>query len=776
MKRKKSKQPARVLVLEPEKELGTVILNVLNEAAPDAPVEMTRSLEQAQEVVLGTKPELFILDVDGVPDLGQDFLYDLRTSHPNARAVVLTGVHLPEQREQAAGLGAIHFLEKPVAHGDFANLVKQVMQPTPETTMEKFQGTLRDLQFADIIQLKCMSGATSVVEFTGPNGEKARVFFENGQVRHATAPGRQGITAFYEIVRWKGGTVSEVAEPSVCPQTIDMDWQHLLMEAVRRADEINAAVAPKESRKKKDNPRILAVDDSLMLLSFAKEVLIEANYDVSSVSTGAEAVREAQSSLPDLILLDFILPDMRGDEVCRRLLKNPETARIPVVYMSGYGAELQASRSDPSNVIGFLNKPFTSDLLIKTVETHMPRESDEPAPTERETAEPEPVVEPPPAEEFPVEQDAAYRDVTEVGPEPGIEPVPADEFPAEQEAAHGEVTEVGPESAIEPAPADEFPAEQEAAYSEVTEVGPESPQTEETPWWTPAPSTEFAAATPATFEPSAEQYQVPDESATGGVYFCGDTRFFSLNRALQIIPNQKLTGVLRFFWDRQPVDLLTQNGLVLFATTNDPELYCPEVPAALSNVDPGWVAAARGRQQETGCPLFVTLAQENLIAHEPAIQLAQQYGQKLFAELWAAPLLRFSFYQGALPDCTIGLEADIDVDQWALVTLRSVQFPQLGDRAYYDPASVPAYTRDGFERVQNLRLTVAEAQFASQFNGTRSVQQIAKNLRLDLKVASVMLFRFLALEIVECWPANRGAEEEKKGVLQRLGRAIGLGK
>src|SRR5436190_1204195 len=226
MKQKKSKQSARILVLEPDKELGAAIINVLSEAAPDALVEMTRSLEEAQQLVLGVKPELFVLDVDRAPDLGQDFLYDLRTSHSNARAIILTGVHLPEQREQAAGLGAIHFLEKPVAHWDFVDLVRRLMEPAPEAA-EKFQGTLRDLQFTDIIQLKCMSGATSVVEFTRPNGEKARVFFESGQVRHATAPGRHGLEAFNEIVRWKGGTVSEVADAPSGTRTIEMDWQHL---------------------------------------------------------------------------------------------------------------------------------------------------------------------------------------------------------------------------------------------------------------------------------------------------------------------------------------------------------------------------------------------------------------------------------------------------------------------------------------------------------------------------------------------------------------------
>src|SRR2546423_3332075 len=485
MKQKKSKSP-RILVLEPDQELASAILNVLNEATPGALVEMTQNLEEAQQLVLGVKPELFVLDVDGIQDLGQDFLFDLRTSHPNARAIVLTGVHLPEQREQMSGLGAIHFLEKPVAHWDFVELAQRLLRPATETAAEKFQGTLRDLQFTDIIQLKCMSGATAVVEFTGPNGEKARVFFEKGQVRHATAPGRHGMEAFNEIVRWKGGTVSEVADAPSSPRTIEMDWQQLLMEAVRVADEAGAAPA-KKSRRKKDNPKLLVIDDSLMLLSFVKEVLIEANYEVTTASSGEEAVRAAQSGGPDLILLDFILPDMKGDEVCRRLLENPGTATIPVVYMSGYGAELQASRSENSNVIGFLNKPFTSDLLIKTVETHMPKKSEEPESTKPQPDEPKRTVE-------------------------------AD-----------------------------FPIEQEPAYREVSEVGPEITQTPETPWWTPAPTTDVPLATPAAFEPAAEQYYIPDESLTGGAYFCGDKRFFSLKRALAIIATPKIAGTLRIY-------------------------------------------------------------------------------------------------------------------------------------------------------------------------------------------------------------------------------------
>ena len=193
---------------------------------------------------LSARPDLFVLDVDAVPDLGQEFLYDLRTSHPNARAIVLTGAHFAAHREQAAGLGAIHFLEKPFPHGDFVDLVQALLSPSSKPDGEKFQGTLSDLHLADIIQLKCMSGSSAALQFTGPQGEKARVYFESGQVRHATAPGKEGVAAFNEIVNWKGGQISEVSGAGASPRTIDLDWQILLMEAVRKMDETRGSESP----------------------------------------------------------------------------------------------------------------------------------------------------------------------------------------------------------------------------------------------------------------------------------------------------------------------------------------------------------------------------------------------------------------------------------------------------------------------------------------------------------------------------------------------------
>jgi DNA-binding response OmpR family regulator len=724
----------QVLVLEPDEHLALAIRQALAEAAPAAIVDVARSLEEAQRLVASGKPDLFVLDVDATYDLGQEFLYDLRTSHPNARAIILTAVHLAAARERAAGLGAIHFLEKPFPHTDFVDLVHALLRPSAKPESETFQGTLSDLHIADIIQLKCMSGATSAIELTGPTGEKGQVFFEEGQVRHATTPGKQGAEAFNEIVTWKGGMISEIAAGS-SPRTIDLDWQVLLMEAMRKVDETGASSGARGSRARASpNRKVLVSDDSLMLLSFVKEILTQANYQVTTAATAAESLTVAKSDPPELILLDYVLPDMKGDEVSRRLREDPATASIRVVYMSGFGTDLKADRVDNPNVIGVLNKPFTSDLLIKTIETHMPK-----SPDESQSAGPE-------------TESASGAGAEQV--EPGF---------------------VSREETVEEKKAEPEPTQAPEWWS------PPEPEASQPEFGTSFPA-EAGGITEASFLPadastaSVEESNLPNESVTGGAYFCGDTRFFSLNWALQTIAKGKLTGSLRSFWNKEPVDLLAQNGQIVLVTTRDPELYCPEAPITLVNVDAERIMAARATQRESGCPLFLTLAQENLILREPAVQLVQHYGQKLFAQLWTARRVRFVFEQNAtLPSYASDIPGEPDIDNWTLATLRLIQFQDLGDQANYDPAFIPAYTRDGFERVQNLRLTVAEAQFASQFNGVRSIQQIAKNLRLDLKFARLTLFRFLALEIVECWPPTPAAKAERKGVLQRLTRSIGIG-
>ncbi|MEY2560757.1 MAG: hypothetical protein QOG51_1172 [Verrucomicrobiota bacterium] len=762
-----SEQGGRILVLEPDENLASKIRAALQEAAPSAQVDLAPNLEEAQRLVMSDKPDLFVLDVDAVPDLGQEFLYDLRTSHPNARAIVLTGTHFAAHREQAAGLGAIHFLEKPFPHGDFVDLVAALLSPSSKPDSEKFQGTLSDLHLADIIQLKCMSGSSAALQFTGPQGEKARVYFESGQVRHATAPGKEGVAAFNEIVNWKGGQISEVSGAGTSPRTIDLDWQILLMDAVRKIDETRGAESAAAAPSAASTRKILVLDDSLMLLSFVKEILSEANYVAMTAPTAEEGLAAAASDVPDLILLDYVLPDMKGDEVCQRLSENPATAKVPIIYMSGFGADLKPDQITSANVIGSLNKPFTSDLLIKTVEKYMPKETTEPSQPETKATQ---------AEETPAAEESAWAQPESVANErpAWADPVwPQPESPVTNEPAWTQPSETASPVSLESdaaAPTDTAETAGIAAAAGATSDAWWSAPVSASSWPESQPASSISemesSAAPAVSEEAAEE-PLP----LNGAFFSGDTSFFSLNGALHTIGKQKLTGTLRTFWKKATVELFAKNGAIILVTTRDPQLYCPEAPITLVNVDAEQTEQGREEQRQTGCPLFLSLSRQGLILHEPAVQLVQHYGQKLFAQLWAAKKVRFVFEQSeALPEFCNDVPGEEDIDHWVLTTLRCIQFQELAKTEDLDGGSIPAYTRDGYERVQKLRLTVAEAQFASQFNGARSIAQIAKNLRLDFKFARLTLFRFLALEIVECWPpAVAGGKQEKRGFFQKLG-------
>src|SRR5262249_39162572 len=143
--------------------------------------------------------------------------------------------------------------------------------------------------------------------------------------------------------------------------------------AVRRIDETNARRERRKMGRPSKRHRVLVIDDSLMILNFVEKILSEANYDVVTAATAQEGLLATYEQNPDLILLDYLLPDLRGDEVSCRLGEDESTARIPVVFVSSFAADLEQTQLKSGNVLGILNKPFTSDLLLEAVQEHLPK-------------------------------------------------------------------------------------------------------------------------------------------------------------------------------------------------------------------------------------------------------------------------------------------------------------------------------------------------------------------------------------------------------------------
>ncbi|MEN8163465.1 MAG: response regulator, partial [Acidobacteriota bacterium] len=114
--------------------------------------------------------------------------------------------------------------------------------------------------------------------------------------------------------------------------------------------------------------RILIVDDSLTIRKLAERVLKREGYRTELAENKAEALHKVPIFRPNLILLDYILPDGHGTDICRSLLESAETASIPILMISAKGADIRKLYMDLSNVVDFLTKPFTPVVLTSVVE------------------------------------------------------------------------------------------------------------------------------------------------------------------------------------------------------------------------------------------------------------------------------------------------------------------------------------------------------------------------------------------------------------------------
>lgn len=119
--------------------------------------------------------------------------------------------------------------------------------------------------------------------------------------------------------------------------------------------------------------RILVVDDEEDLLELIKYNLAKEGYRCAGVSTGEEAIRRARSDLPDLMVLDLLLPNVDGLEVCRVLKNDARTKHIPVVMLTAKGEEADMVTGLEMGADDYLAKPFSPRVLIARIKAVLRR-------------------------------------------------------------------------------------------------------------------------------------------------------------------------------------------------------------------------------------------------------------------------------------------------------------------------------------------------------------------------------------------------------------------
>lgn len=429
-------------------------------------------------------------------------------------------------------------------------------------------------------------------------------------------------------------------------------------------------------------PKILAIDDSPTLRKFISKHLGERFPDAAVLlaGNGADGVALAQKETPDVILLDYLLPDCKGEEVCAQLAAHAATAEIPIILMSSSTPDITRTEGMFPAIKRSMAKPFSPELLCASVHFVLTVPVEEDLPPAPETSET-----PPPTA-------------------PALTP------------------ESAPTVAISPAK----PSKVSLAPS-------------------PKPSKPVTRPLGQAATPAAE----PPE-------FCGPIAAFPLIRALLAAQSAQLTGTFAVEAPPLRIDLYFNSGLPVLASTRETPLYLKNAPVAVPPEQAEAFDALKKNQEATGEPIFLQMKSRAMIPADTADAMAREYSGILFSNAWTLTQGRFLFLkQAALPEFARPCRPlEESAEQFALVSLRHLGTDSLTRFQGESSPGTPAYTPAGYQRIQSLLLEPEEAAFAEQVaTGGKDLAQIATALGLPLPDTQILLFRFLALEIFDYWPA-----------------------
>ena len=226
-----AKNLKKVLIVDDEETLTWSMAKSLSKDKDKYEVIISNNGREALAQLGKNKIDLVITDIR-MPDInGLDLMVKIKKEYPQTKVIIMTAYGSSDVQKEANQRGSLYYVEKPFEISDIRKIIIDLIGKK-----KGFQGKVFGLQLTDIIQMNCLGRLTTALIITR-DGEKGIIYVNEGEIIHAQCGEQKGAEAFYSILSWQEGEF--VSNISFAPpvQTIYQNWEHLLIEAMRRNDE-----------------------------------------------------------------------------------------------------------------------------------------------------------------------------------------------------------------------------------------------------------------------------------------------------------------------------------------------------------------------------------------------------------------------------------------------------------------------------------------------------------------------------------------------------------
>ena len=479
---------------------------------------------------------------------------------------------------------------------------------------------------------------------------------------------------------------------------------------------------------------VLGIDDSLTIRKLLEMVFSRAGYNYELAATGEEGISRAKRNPPHLILLDYVLPDMKGLDVANALAQDEKTKGVPIVLMSAKSDDLRGLFRNLSSVVDFVSKPFTPPEISFLVADILEKRARQATPL----------------------PDAAGGKAAEKP----AEPAPSLFTHGQKEtAARALFAKLRDRFAQIPEWSKAMGDASPAAYFAKKILTPELMEGM------------LAALTP-TFQEVLGAARGTRAADADAALLKGQTSIIPLTHLLKELLACGRTGMLVLEGETRRTFIYLRRGETIFATHNRPDEYARQASIELGGLSKDETAQAEAEQRQSGKPVFVTYAAAGKFPTPDLPVVLYQQGKRVLLDAISAGPAPFEWLdQSALPSYVDAYGRPYSLDQISLERLRQVD--DWAQVELHVPSLDIVFRRgEGFSAsLRRFELTDNERRILTLVDGRNTVRHIIERSGLPTFEVFHVLFRVGEVGLVRrgedaAAAAGAGRDERPVAILE----------